>query len=66
MMSVVFRARGLCFAVIAILAFAGWVHPSYAQSAAAYKLDVGDKVHITVFDEPDLTGETQRKKQIVG
>src|SRR6202167_6433272 len=57
MMSVVFRARGLCLALIAIVAFLGWVVPSYAQSAAAYKLDVGDKVHITVFNEPDLTGD---------
>jgi protein involved in polysaccharide export with SLBB domain len=57
MMSAVFRARVLCLALIAIVVFAGWVFPSYAQSAAAYKLDVGDKVHITVFDEPDLTGD---------
>jgi polysaccharide export outer membrane protein len=57
MTSVLFKARAVCFALIAIIAFAGWVLPSYAQSAAAYKLDVGDKVHITVFDEPDLTGD---------
>src|ERR1700691_3179865 len=63
MMSVVFRARGICFAVIAIFAFAGWVVPSYAQSAAEYKLDVGDKVHITVFDEPDLTGDFDDNEQ---
>lgn len=57
MMSVVYRSRGFCFALIAIMAIAVWVLPSYAQSVAAYKLDVGDKIHITVFDEPDLTGD---------
>jgi protein involved in polysaccharide export with SLBB domain len=57
MTGVIIRARGVCFALIAIMVFAGWVVPSYAQNAAAYKLDVGDKVHITVFDEPDLTGD---------
>src|ERR1700691_6185850 len=57
MMSVVFRARGICFAVIAIFAFAVSLFSSYAQDAAAYKLGVGDKVHITVFNEPDLTGD---------
>jgi polysaccharide export outer membrane protein len=33
--------------------------PSMAQTtaAAAYKLGAGDKVHVTVFNEPDLTGD---------
>jgi protein involved in polysaccharide export with SLBB domain len=57
MTGVMIRARGICFALIAVITIMGWVLPSYAQSAAAYKLDVGDKVHITVFDEPDLTGD---------
>ena len=57
MTGVMIRVRGGFFALIAIIVFAGWMHPSYAQNAAAYKLDVGDKVHITVFDEPDLTGD---------
>jgi len=29
----------------------------HAQNAAAYKLGVADKVHIIVFNEPDLTGD---------
>jgi len=57
MTGAIFRARVACFALIAVLAFAGWINPSCAQDAAAYKLGVGDKVHITVFNEPDLTGD---------
>jgi len=52
-----FRAWRVCFALIVIMAFAGSLLPSYAQDAAAYKLGVGDKIHVTVFNEPDLTGD---------
>jgi protein involved in polysaccharide export with SLBB domain len=57
MAEVMLRARAACFTLIALIAFAGWLLPAYAQDAAAYKLGVGDKVHITVFNEPDLTGD---------
>jgi polysaccharide export outer membrane protein len=40
-----------------MIAFAGSLLPSYAQDVAAYRLGVGDKVHITVYNEPDLTGD---------
>jgi len=57
MTEVMLRARGVFIALVAIMAFAGWLLPTHAQDATAYKLGVGDKVHITVFNEPDLTGD---------
>jgi len=46
----------LCLITILILGFA-WAPHSQAQNAGAYQLGVGDKVHIIVFNEPDLTGD---------
>jgi polysaccharide export outer membrane protein len=34
-----------------------WAPQIHAQNTAAYQLGVGDKIHIIVYDEPDLTGD---------
>jgi len=63
MTEVVLRRWWVYFALIVMMAFAGSLLPAYAQNTtaaqntAAYKLGVGDKVHVTVFNEPDLTGD---------
>jgi polysaccharide export outer membrane protein len=54
--SVPMRLRNWCLIVLAVLAFS-WAPPSHAQSADAYQLGVGDKIHVIVYDEPDLTGD---------
>jgi polysaccharide export outer membrane protein len=50
-------ARTAIVAVFLILGGFGFVPAAQAQTASAYTLGVGDKVHVTVFNEPDLTGD---------
>jgi protein involved in polysaccharide export with SLBB domain len=50
------RLTSLCLIALMILGFASASH-SLAQNAAAYQLGVGDKIHVIVYNEPDLTGD---------
>jgi protein involved in polysaccharide export with SLBB domain len=50
-------AHALILAVFLILGCLGSAPVAQAQSANAYTLGVGDKIHVTVFNEPDLTGD---------
>jgi polysaccharide export outer membrane protein len=50
------RLQIWCLIALMVLAFA-WAPQAHAQSTDAYQLGVGDKVHVIVYDEPDLTGD---------
>jgi protein involved in polysaccharide export with SLBB domain len=52
------RLTSLCLCLIAVMILASaWSPHSLAQNAAAYQLGVGDKIHVIVYNEPDLTGD---------
>lgn len=43
--------------VVSVLALIAFVSPVAAQSDVSYTLDVGDKIRIVVFEEPDMSLE---------
>jgi len=55
--------RALCVSTILVIFGVLVASHASAQGAPAYKLGVGDKVHIIVFNEPDLTGDFEVNDQ---
>ena len=49
----------VCVWVLAVLAFQAWsIDPAAAQTASkAYRITAGDRIGVTVFGQPDLSGE---------